>query len=161
MLAFSHLRLPKIVSKRSDVLGAFPSEDLFGLIAIVTIEGKHLLQDLMNCDALDWGSPLSEEREAEWTMWKYSLQHLKEFEIPISYTPSNLCNVQWRELHVFSDASVKAIVTVAHIKVTDSGRECYVGFVLGKAKLEPPAVRMILRLEVGVAVLAAEVGWLV
>ncbi|KAI4904869.1 hypothetical protein NFI96_011570, partial [Prochilodus magdalenae] len=132
-----------------------------GLITPVTIQGKCLLRDLMSCKALDWDSPLPEEREAEWRMWKDSLQHLKDFETPRPYAPTAFSTAQRKELHIFSDASVKAIAAVAYIKVIDSEGKCYVGFVFGKAKLAPPAAHTIPRLELGVAVLAVEVVWLI
>lgn len=39
------------------------------------------------------------------------------------------------ELHVFSDASVKAIAAVVYLKVSDDSGMNHVGFIMGKAKL--------------------------
>ncbi|KAI4874288.1 hypothetical protein NFI96_026210, partial [Prochilodus magdalenae] len=135
--------------------------DPLGLIAPVTIQGKCLLRDLMSCKTLDWDSALPEEREVEWRMWKDSLQHLKEFKTPRPYAPTSFSTAQRKELHIFSDASVKAIAAVAYIKVIDSVGKYYVGFVFGKAKLAPPAAHTIPRLELGAAVLAVEVACLI
>ncbi|XP_065815784.1 uncharacterized protein [Labrus bergylta] len=94
-------------------------------------------------------------------MWKHSLQDLSELKIPRAYTPSTLSTAQRKELHVFSDASVKAIAAVAYLKVIRSNGECHVGFVLGKAKLAPSSAHTIPRLELSAAVLAVEMAELV
>ncbi|KAK0149852.1 hypothetical protein N1851_009402 [Merluccius polli] len=119
--------------------------DPLALIAPVTIEGKSLLRDLMSYEALNWDSPLP---EAECRMWKDSRQHLKELEIPRPYTSTTLSNTQWKELHAFSDASVKAIATAAYLKVIDNeGKYQKVVF-----------AHIIPRLELGVVVLGVEVA---
>lgn len=91
-------------------------------------------------------------------MWKDYLQDLSEFKIPRAYTPITLAAAQRKKLHIFSDASVKAIAAVAYLKVIDSDGECHVGFILGKAKLAPPAAHTIPRLELGAAVFAVEIA---
>ena len=135
--------------------------DPLGLVAPVVIQGKFLLRELTCNEALNWDTPLPEEKEAEWKMWKDSLKDLEEIKIPRPYTPTTLSTAQRKELHVFSDASVKAIAAVAYLKVIDSDGKCNVGFVLGKAKLAPPSAHTIPRLELGAAVLAVEMAELV
>lgn len=46
-----------------------------------------------------------------------------------------MSNAQHMELHVFSDASVKAIAAVVYLKVSDDSGMNHVGFIMGKAKL--------------------------
>ncbi len=58
----------------------------------------------------------------------------------------------------FSDASVRAIAAVAYLHVISEEGACHTGFVLGKAKLAPQAAHTIPRLELGAAVLAAELA---
>lgn len=135
--------------------------DPLGLVAPITIQGKFLLRKLTSGEALDWDSPLADEKEAEWRIWKDSLQSLSDFRIPRAYTPTTLTTACRKELHIFSDASVKAIAAVAYLKVIDSDGKCHVGFVLGKAKLAPAAAHTIPRLELGAAVLAVEMAELV
>ena len=62
---------------------------------------------------------------------------------------------------VFSDASVKAIVAVAYLKVTDQDGYTEVGFLLGKTKLAPQPELIVPRLELCAAVLAAEIAELI
>lgn len=65
------------------------------------------------------------------------------------------------ELHIFSDASVKAIAAVAYPKVIDDNGMDHIGFVMAKAKLAPMSVRTVPQLELGAAVLAVEIAELV
>lgn len=116
-----------------------------GLVAPVVIQGKFLLRELTCNETLDWDTPLPEEKEAEWKMWKESLQHLQDIKMPRAYATS-LSTAQRKELHIFSDASVKAMAAVIYLRIIDSNGECHVGFVLGKAKLAPPTAHTIPRL---------------
>ncbi len=134
--------------------------DPLGLAAPVTIQGKFLLRDL-TVDTKDWDAPLPTDREAEWEAWKHSLQDLTQFEIPRVYSKFSLSLAQETEIHVFSDASTKAIAAVAYLRVIDGDGSCEVGFVLGKAKLAPLSAHTIPRLELGAAVLAVEVAELI
>ncbi|KAI3374627.1 hypothetical protein L3Q82_021202, partial [Scortum barcoo] len=94
-------------------------------------------------------------------MWKDSLRDLQDIRILRAYTPTSLSTAQKKELHFFSDASVKAIAAVGYLKVIDSNGECHISFVLGKAKLAPLSAHTIPRLELGAAVLAVEMVELV
>lgn len=62
------------------------------------------------------------------------------------------------ELHVFSDASVKAIAAVAYLKVLYDNGVYHVGFVIREAKLAPMSVHAVPRLELGAAVLAVKIA---
>lgn len=135
--------------------------DPLGFVAPIIIQGKFLLRELTSIEALDWDTPLPHEKETEWRMWKDSLQDLSELKIPRAYTPTTLTTIQKKELHIFSDASVKAIAAVAYLKVIKDDGECHVGFVLGKAKLVPSSAHTIPRLELGAAVLAVEMAELI
>lgn len=135
--------------------------DPLGLVAPIIIQGKFLLRELTSGEVLDWDSPLPDEKEVEWRMWKNSSQSLSGFRIPRAYTPTTLTTAHRKELHIFSDTLVKAIAAVVYLKVIDSDGECHIGFVLGKAKLAPVAAHTILKLELGAAVLAVEMVELV
>ncbi|XP_058881751.1 uncharacterized protein LOC131737334 [Acipenser ruthenus] len=134
--------------------------DPLGFVAPITIQGKLLLRELTNV-ALDWDTPLPQEKEAEWNAWRDSLQDLQQFETPRAYTATFLSKAQRKEIHIFSDASVKAIAAVAYLRVMDHEGVWHVGFILGRAKLAPQSVHTIPRLELGAAVLAVEVAELI
>ncbi len=55
----------------------------------IIIERKFLLKELSS-EALDWDSPLPEDKEESWEAWRKSLQGLKELEIPRPYVDSTL-----------------------------------------------------------------------
>ncbi|KAK3507778.1 hypothetical protein QTP70_000334 [Hemibagrus guttatus] len=131
--------------------------DPLGFVAPIIIEGKFLLRELSG-EALDWDSPLPEEKEEAWNAWRKSLQDLKRLEIPRPYIHTTLSTALRKELHIFSDASVRAIAAVAYLRVINEEGACHTGFVLGKAKLAPQAAHTIPRLELGAAVLAAELA---
>ncbi|XP_077369860.1 uncharacterized protein LOC144014155 [Festucalex cinctus] len=135
--------------------------DPLGLAAPVIIQGKFLLRELTSGDVLDWDSPLPDEKKSEWKVWESSLQSLSNVKIPRAYTPSTLTTAYRKELHIFSDASIKAIAAVAYLKVFSSTEKCHTGFVLGKAKLAPASAHTVPRLELGAAVLAVEMAELV
>ena len=131
--------------------------DPLGLVAPISIQGKLLLRELTH-NTVDWDEPLPAEKETEWIAWRDSLQALESFETPRCYTSTSVSNAQRVELHIFSDASVKAIAAVAYLKVLDNSGEVHVGFVIGKAKLAPMSVHTVPRLELGAAVLAVEIA---
>ncbi|KAK3531570.1 hypothetical protein QTP70_024955 [Hemibagrus guttatus] len=63
--------------------------DPLGFVAPIIIEGKFLLRELSG-EALDWDSPLPEDREEAWNAWRKSLQDLKRLEIPRPYIHTTL-----------------------------------------------------------------------
>lgn len=134
--------------------------DPLGLVAPVIIQGKHLLRQL-TMDISDWDAPLSADKKAEWIIWRNSLQSLEQLEIPRAYTIACLSGAQHTAVHIFSDASVKAIAAVAYLKVVDGEGKCHIGFIIGKAKLAPTSVHTVPRLELGAAVLAVEIAELI
>lgn len=64
-------------------------------------------------------------------------------------------------MHVFCDASTKAVGAVAYLKLTAGNGLSEVGFLLGKARLAPKPDITIPRLELCAAVLAVEVAEMV
>lgn len=62
-----------------------------------------------------------------------------------------------RDLYVYSDASEKAVATVAYLLITDELGRWHLGFVLAKAKIAPKHGHTIPRLELRAAVLAVEI----
>ncbi len=131
--------------------------DPLGFVAPIIIKGKFLLRELSS-EALDWDSPLPEDKEEAWEAWRKSLQGLKKLDIPRTYVDSTLSTALKKDLHVFSDASVRAIAAVAYLHVISEEDACHTGFVLGKAKLASQAAHTIPRLELGAAILAAELA---
>ncbi|XP_071150458.1 uncharacterized protein [Mytilus edulis] len=129
--------------------------DPLGFLAPVIIKGKLLLRKIVS-ETVDWDQPLSDDTAAEWKSWRDTLNAIETLRIPRTYVPY-LSKTATKELHVFSDASEKAIAAVAFLRTTDSSGEPNIGFILGKAKVAPTSGHTIPRLELSAAVLAVEI----
>ncbi|XP_061170421.1 uncharacterized protein LOC133179742 [Saccostrea echinata] len=110
--------------------------DPLGFLTPVVIEGKMLLRTLVQ-ESIDWDEPLPDHHKDRWQKWKNSLAALEQVRIPRTYTSTSIRDCPEKSIHVYSDASEKAIAAVAYIKTgSTDGRE-EIGFLLGKAKLAP------------------------
>jgi hypothetical protein len=134
--------------------------DPLGFVAPVIIQGKLLLRDLMTATS-DWDEPLPVEHKKEWEEWRDSLKSLEHLHVPRTYTDTPLCDVTRKEIHVFADASEKAIAAVAYLKSTSVDGNQKLGFLLGKSKVAPKHGHTIPRLELCAAVLAVEIADLI
>ncbi|CAE1311547.1 unnamed protein product [Acanthosepion pharaonis] len=130
--------------------------DPLGFAAPVTIQGKLILRELIHENS-EWDSPLPQEMHKIWSSWRDSLEALNEVRIPRAFTNIPLSKAVHKELHIFSDASTKAIAAVAYLKVTDDKGNNQIGFVTGKAKLARPE-HSVPRLELCAALLATELS---
>lgn len=132
--------------------------DPLGLLAPVTIYGKLLLRELV-AQTQNWDEPLPDDLASLWNSWKCSLNVLEDLRIQRTYVTA-LSRAVTKELHVFSDASEKAIAAVTYLRTTDSEGQVKLGFVLGKAKVAPITGHTIPRLELCASVLAVEIAQL-
>ncbi|XP_060083636.1 uncharacterized protein LOC132562879 [Ylistrum balloti] len=128
--------------------------DPLGFLSPETVQGKILLRDMVS-GTIDWDQPLPEEFKDSWKQWDTSVQDLETFQIPRRY-PSHINSVS--ELHVYSDASERAISAVAYLKSLDEDGQPRFSFVLGKSKIAPRHGHTIPRLELCAAVLAVEIA---
>ncbi|XP_062618752.1 uncharacterized protein LOC134280361 [Saccostrea cucullata] len=129
--------------------------DPIGFLAPVIVKGKKILRDLM-AEKLDWDDPLPEDQYSLWCEWRESLPALEDITIPRAYAYINSAEVLRRELHIFADASQKAIGAVAYMKTYQTDGTPHVGFVQAKAKVAPVHGHTIPRLELCAAVLASQ-----
>ncbi|XP_062594008.1 uncharacterized protein LOC134255490 [Saccostrea cucullata] len=127
--------------------------DPIGIVVPVTIRGKLIMQDIMS-SVTDWDEPIPHAFQAKWHNWLESLADLQSILIPRYYVNLPSSEVERTELHVFSDASQKAISAVAYLKIYDVSGGHHVSFVHGKAKVAPSQGQTIPRLELCAAVLA-------
>ncbi|XP_025754388.1 uncharacterized protein LOC106097728 isoform X2 [Oreochromis niloticus] len=134
--------------------------DPLGFAVPVIVEGRVILRDI-STDICEWDAELPKDKLQQWQQWKHSLKHLQQLEIPRMFTSIPLSAAVTKEIHVFCDASTKAVAAVAYLKLTDRDGHNEVGFLLGKARLAPKPDITIPRLELCAAVLAVEVAELV
>ena len=111
----------------------------------------------MNAAKTDRDQILPKEYENEWATWKQHMQNLESLCIPRQYTSLSFIGCT-REVHLFTDASEKAIAAVAFFKLTDADGNQQQGFLLGKAKVAPKSAVTIPRLELCAAVLGIEIA---
>ena len=78
--------------------------------------------------------------------------------IPRLYLSSSFSACEQKTVHVFCDASEKAIAAVGYLKGTLPDGRRSLGFVLGKAKVAPLHGQSIPRLELCSALLAVEIA---
>lgn len=83
-----------------------------------------------------------------------SLPELQSILIPRCYINLPSSDVKRRELHIFSDASQRAISAVAYLKMYSINEDHHVSFIHGKAKVAPSQGHTIPRLELCATVLA-------
>lgn len=131
--------------------------DPLGFVAPVTIVGKNLLKEMTISNG-DWDDPLPDKYFSAWKIWTTSLQSLKNLLIPRTYFSHSLCQASHNELLLFSDASEKAIASVAYMVSSQSDKPKQVSFVMGKTKVAPSRGHTIPRLELCAAVLSVEIA---
>ncbi|XP_063446815.1 uncharacterized protein LOC134726347 [Mytilus trossulus] len=131
--------------------------DPLGFVAPVIVEGKIILRELM-AQSVDWDEPLPENSKLKWETWRKSLSALQNITIPRMYVSSSLSKTPTFELHVFADASEKAIAAVSYLRTIKPDGNTETGFILGKAKVAPHHGHTIPRLELCAAVLAVDVS---
>ena len=125
-------------------------------MAPVIIQGKLILRKLTS-STFDWDDPVPDDIASEWESWRDALKVLETLRIPRTYV-SCLSQTVTKELHVYADASEKAIAAVAYLRTLDKDGNPDLGFVLGKAKVAPTNGHTIPRLELCAAVLAVEIA---
>ncbi|XP_048734152.2 uncharacterized protein LOC125650167 [Ostrea edulis] len=128
--------------------------DPMGFIAPLVITGRILARSICSTDAA-WDDDLPDTYRHDWENWRQSLHSLSRFSVPRMFMPGSLSKVDKPEIHIYSDASEKAIAAVAFVKDSETGKY---GFILGKTKLAPLLGHTIPRLELCAAVLATEIG---
>ena len=138
----------------STVNGIF---DPIGFMAPVVIQGKLLLRELIH-GTINWDAPLPEQDLDRWDRWRISLVELNNVKIPRLYLSSSFSACEQKTVHVFCDASEKAIAAVGYLQGTLPDDRRSLGFVLGKAKVAPLHGHSIPRLELCSALLAVEIA---
>ena len=131
--------------------------DPIGFVAPVVIQGKLLLRELIH-GTINWDAPLPEQDLDRWDLWRSSLEELNNVKIPRLYLSSSFSACEQKTVHVFCDASEKAIAAVGYLQGTHSDGSRSLGFVLGKAKVAPLDGHSIPRLELCSALLAVEIA---
>ena len=160
---FFHVELPDKPFSRRGVLSVASSIfDPLGLVAPITIEGKILLREVtaemkgrkVTQDIWDQPLHVPEAFLPKWSRWRNSLLDLKTTKIQRCYHPPDFGEIKRHEIHVFSDASEKAIGAAVYLRLVNAYDQPHVSLILAKAKVTPTHAVSIPRLELCAAVLA-------
>lgn len=130
--------------------------DPLGFLAPFTLRGKLLLRDITS-KVNDWDEPLPDHLCKEWEKWIQSLPCLESLMIPRVYF-SQVKFSSDSQLHVFCDASDKAIASVAYLRTVTNDENVHIAYVFGKTKVAPKHGHTIPRLELCASVLGVEIA---
>jgi hypothetical protein len=118
----------RTVTKRC-VLSAINSlYDPLGFLAPVVLEGRFILRDIVSTK-VDWDDPIPVEIAKKWENWTERLLDVMSIDIARTYFVDSLSLMSRLELHIFSDASEKAICAVAYVVGYSSDSQRHVGFI--------------------------------
>lgn len=131
--------------------------DPLGFAAPVTLQGKLFLRSFLS-GTIDWDEPLPKDCISDWESWRDSLSDLRHLKVPRTYSTVSYSKAVKKQVHIFCDASEKAIAAVAYLVSTTEDQTRQVGFLLGKTKVAPSHGHTIPRLELCAAVLAVEIA---
>ncbi|CAH2096333.1 unnamed protein product [Euphydryas editha] len=125
--------------------------DPLGLLSPTIIISKILLQKLW-LSRLDWDTPVPHDIEIIWNKFVLFLKRLNELNIP-RYVMSGY--TQYKELHIFTDASQSAYGACAYVRTYNHDSEIVVKLLCAKTKVAPLKSISIPRLELCGALIGA------
>ncbi|XP_061185158.1 uncharacterized protein LOC133193208 [Saccostrea echinata] len=138
----------------STVNGLF---DPLGFIAPIILNGKLIMREAFT-GIESWDDPLPTATMSAWKLWLEQLTRLDGVHIPWCLLSVSYSKCVGKKLHIFCDASEKAVAACAYIRGMTVDEKISVGFVFGKCKVAPRSGHTIPRLELCASVLAVELG---
>lgn len=100
---------------KRDILSCFNSlYDPLGFIAPVILQGRFIFREVINLP-IGWDDIVPLKIANRWRTWCNSLYHLSNIQISRTIVPTTLKDSVHTEMHVFSDASEKAVCAVAYL----------------------------------------------
>lgn len=131
--------------------------DPLGFAAPYLLSGKRILQEMCR-QGSGWDDPLPEHLRPRWERWRKDLINLKKLQIDRCYVPAGFGEVERRELHHFSDASITGYGQCSYLRLINKAKEVHCVFVMGKARVSPTKVTTIPRLELTAATVSVTVS---
>ena len=142
-------------TKRSVVSHISKVFDPCGFLAPFLITGKIFMQDLWR-RGLEWDGPLDEDMMKQWLTWHDQLPGLQRIKIP-RHVNAEKADGKKLEVHVFSDASEKAMEAVAYLRIVkENGSAEQVHMLMAKTQVAPLRVMTIPRLELQSCLMAVK-----
>lgn len=121
------------------------------------LQGRFIFREVINLP-IGWNDIVPLNIENRWRTWCNSLYHLSNIQISRTIVPTTLKDSVRTEMHVFSDASEKAVCAVAYLRVISNKGKTYHGLLTGKSKLSPQHSNTIPRVELCAAVLSTAIA---
>lgn len=131
--------------------------DPLGFAAPYLLSGKKILQEMCR-QGTGWDDPLPEHLRPRWERWRKDLVNLEKLQIDRCYVPANFGEVEKRELHHFSDASITGYGQCSYLRLVSKAKDVHCVFVMGKARVSPTKVTTIPRLELTAATVSVTVS---
>ena len=132
--------------------------DPLGIGAPVALGPKLTLRRALAASPSDergWDDPLPCQFKPEWTAWKKDVAETPSLSVKRCIFP--FLQSSCKEIHVFADASLDAISSVAYARSVDEVTGCVdVTFISAQSRLAPKAAVTVPRLELGAALLASQ-----
>ena len=133
--------------------------DPIGMVSPIVLTGR-LIQRAVLSSSKDsqedpgWDDILPESEYSNWKKWINSLRDIENMQINRCFLPNNFKPAR-QELHIYADASEKAIGYVMYIRSFDADNNVHVSFVEGNSRVAPRAATTMPRLELCAAVEAS------
>ena len=138
-------------TKRGIISDVSKTYDILGWMAPTTLLMKLLFQQFWR-KGQGWDDPVSPEDKQLHLQWRSTLPLLSQKKLPRRYS-SQSSNIQYQELHGFSDASLKAYGAVVYLRTVYADRPPEVALVTSKTKVAKLRPSTVPRLELEGAVL--------
>lgn len=131
--------------------------DPLGFAAPYLLSGKKILQEMCR-QGTGWDDPLPEHLRPRWEKWREDLINLEKLQIARCYVPADFGEVEKRELHHFSDASITGYGQCSYLRLINKAKDVHCVFVMGKARVSPTKVTTVPRLELTAATVSVTVS---
>ena len=92
-------------------------------------------------NGVDWDDPIIPDvTRARWETWRTELHVLQLFSILRCFKPDDCGRVVKKELHHFSDASIKGYGQCSYLRLQDDSGRIHCAFVAGKSRVTPSSL---------------------
>ncbi len=131
--------------------------DPLGFLAPFLLKGKTVLQEMCR-NGMGWDDPLPDGLHPGWEHWKADLVNLEKIEVPRCIVPAGFGRITKREIHHFSDASMRGYGQCSYLRLENEQGDIHCSFLMAKSRVAPLKVTTIPRLELTAAVVSVAVN---
>ena len=107
---------------------------------------------------MDWDNPISEQIHIRWEKWRRELFLLNDVTVRRSFKPDGFQQLNFVELHHFSDASVSGYGQCFYVRLVDENDEVHCSLAMEKSRVTPLKNVTIPRLELTAALVSVKVS---